>query len=128
MRREDIITTFVSYKIHGVLLARTDLHLFKKALKVVSKGEIWIDNDTIKAFLHNKGVLSVQGEIKGVAEKEKEIIRYVTQGLTNKEIASRLSVSEQTVKAHLNRIFRKLNVSNRSQLAVLAIETFSFKS
>jgi len=118
IKQEDIIATLVSYKIHGVLSPGTDLHLFRKALKAVSKGEIWIDNDTIKTFLHNTGRT---GKINSITEREKEIIGYVAQGYRNKEIASRLFVSEQTVKAHLNRIFRKLNVSNRSQLVALAV-------
>jgi DNA-binding NarL/FixJ family response regulator len=121
IKQEDIIATLVSYKIHGVLSPRTDLYLFKKALKAVSKGEIWIDNSTVKAFLHNTGLLSRTGKINGVTEREKEIIDQVCQGCRNKEIASRLFVSEQTVKAHLNRVFRKLNVSNRSQLTALAV-------
>ena len=121
IKQEDIIATLVSYKIHGVLSPRTDLYLFKKALKAVSKGEIWVDNSTVKAFLHNTGLLSMTGKINGITEREKEIIEQVCQGCRNKEIASRLFVSEQTVKAHLNRVFRKLNVSNRSQLTALAV-------
>jgi len=121
IKQEDIIATLVSYKIHGVLSPRTDIHLFKKALKAVSKGEIWIDNGTVKAFLHNTGLLSSTGKINGITEREKEIIGHVCQGCRNKEIASRLFVSEQTVKAHLNRVFRKLNVSSRSQLVALAV-------
>jgi DNA-binding CsgD family transcriptional regulator len=52
---------------------------------------------------------------------EKEIASLICQGYRNKEIAQRLNISEQTVKAHLNRIFRKFNVSNRSQLITLAM-------
>lgn len=121
IKQEDIIATLVSYKIHGVLSPRTDLHLFKKALKAVSKGEIWIDNSTVKAFLHNTGLLSRTGKINGITEREKEIIEHVCQGCRNKEIASRLFVSEQTVKAHLNRIFRKFNISSRSKLVALSM-------
>jgi DNA-binding NarL/FixJ family response regulator len=121
IKQEDIMATLVSYKIYGVLSPHTDLYLCKKALKAVSKGEIWIDNSTLKAFLHNTGLLSRTGKINGITEREKEIIEQVCQGCRNKEIASRLFVSEQTVKAHLNRVFRKLNVSNRSQLTALAV-------
>lgn len=121
IKQEDIISTLVSYKIHGVLSPGTDLHLFKKALEAVSKGEIWIDNSTVKAFLHNTGLLSMTGKINGITEREKEIIEQVCQGCRNKEIASRLFVSEQTVKAHLNRVFRKFNISNRSQLVAITM-------
>ena len=52
---EKIIATLLSYKIHGVLSPHTEVHLFKKALKVVSEGQIWIDNHTVKAVLHGSG-------------------------------------------------------------------------
>lgn len=121
LEQEDIVTVLLSYKMHGVLSVLADIHLLRKALKVVSEGEIWIDNGTIKAFLHNAGLLSKTGKINGITEKEKEIIRYVSRGYRNKEIASKLSVSEQTVKVHLSRLFRKLNVSSRSQLIALTM-------
>lgn len=121
VEQENIITILLSYKIHGILAVHTDIPLFKKALKVVNEGEIWIDNGTIKAFLHNAGLLSKTGKINGITEKEKEIIKYVSKGYRNKEIALRLSVSEQTVKVHLSRLFRKLNVSSRSQLVALTM-------
>ncbi|MEW6675943.1 MAG: response regulator transcription factor [Nitrospirota bacterium] len=121
LKQEDIIATLLSYKLSGVLSAHTDLHLFKKALKIVSEGEIWIDNSIIKAFLHSAGLISKTGKINGITGREKEIIEYISQGYRNKEIAQRLNISEQTVKAHLNRIFRKFNVSNRSKLITLAM-------
>ncbi len=123
LKQEDIITALLSYKICGVLSACTDLRLFKKAIKVVSEGEIWIDNTTVKLLLQNAGAMSKTGKINGITEREKEIVEHVCQGLGNKEIASRLFLSEQTVKAHLNRIFRKFNISSRSQLVSIAIRS-----
>lgn len=121
LKQEDIIATLLSYKIHGVLSTYSDIRLFKKALKVIYEGQIWIDNTNLKALLHSAGLISKTGKIEHISEREKEIIEYVSQGYRNREIASRLFVSEQTVKAHLNRIFRKFNVSNRSQLVALAV-------
>jgi DNA-binding NarL/FixJ family response regulator len=122
MKQEDIIAIMLSYKIYGIFSASTNILLFKKALKVVCAGQIWMDNDIIRTFLHNNGLISKTGKVNGITVKEKEVIEFVCQGHTNKEIASELFVSEQTVKAHLNRIFRKLNVSNRSQLVALTIK------
>jgi len=61
------------------------------------------------------------GRMDGVTDREKEIIDYVCQGFTNKEIATRLTLSEHTIKAHLNRIFRKFNASSRSKLITLVM-------
>jgi DNA-binding NarL/FixJ family response regulator len=121
MKQEDIIAIMLSYKIHGVFSANTNIRLLKKALEVICDGQVWIDNSILKIFLHNARFISKKGGVDGVTEREKEIIGHVCRGYTNKEIASKLSLSEQTVKAHLNRIFRKFNVSSRSQLVAIAM-------
>ena len=57
-----------------------------------------------------------------LSEKEKEILQLLTCGRTNKEIASSLRLSPETVKMTLKNIFRKLGVENRTQAAVLAVK------
>lgn len=121
LKQEDIIAVLLSYNISGVLSQYTSFSLFKKALQVINEGEIWMDNETVKAILDKAGTISKKGEIKCITDREREIVKFVCQGLKNNEIASSLFISEQTVKAHLNRIFRKLNVSNRSQLVAVAL-------
>ncbi|MFH0702655.1 MAG: response regulator transcription factor [bacterium] len=54
--------------------------------------------------------------------REKEVLKFVAQGANNQEIASKLFVREVTVKTHLNSIFKKLNVSNRTQAVLLAMQ------
>ncbi len=123
VEKERIITTLLSYKIHGILSTDTEFPLLKKALQVVSQGQVWIDNSTVKTFLHESGIVSKAGKINGITTREKEIIEYVCQGYTNKEIASKLALSEHTVKAHLNRIFKKFNATSRSKLITLVMNS-----
>ena len=52
--------------------------------------------------------------------RERQIVLVVSEGLTNKEIARRLRLTEGTVKVHLHHIYRKLCIANRTALAVLA--------
>jgi DNA-binding NarL/FixJ family response regulator len=52
--------------------------------------------------------------------RERQIILVLSEGITNKEIGRRLSVAEGTVKVHLHRIYRKLGITNRTALAILA--------
>ena len=52
--------------------------------------------------------------------KEKEVLELVSQGFSNKEIADKMYVREVTVKTHLNSIFKKLKVTNRTQAVLLA--------
>ncbi|ANW00258.1 LuxR C-terminal-related transcriptional regulator [Bradyrhizobium icense] len=56
-----------------------------------------------------------------LTDRERQIMRLVSEGLSNKEIARRLNVTDGTIKVHLHHIFQKLEVSNRTVLATLAI-------
>jgi DNA-binding NarL/FixJ family response regulator len=58
---------------------------------------------------------------KVITPREKEVLRLLTTGSTNKEIAKVLFISEKTVKSHLNSIFKKLNVTRRLQAILYAI-------
>ncbi len=123
MEPEQLCATLLSYRIHGVLSPHTELHLFKKALTAISEGQLWIDNRTVKALLHDAGNISQKEKISHITSREQEIIDCVRQGLSNKEIAKVLSRSEHTVKAHLNTIFKKFNVTSRSKLVSLAMSS-----
>ena len=54
--------------------------------------------------------------------REKEVLRLVCDGMTNAEIATKLTVSRETIKSELKRIFRKIGVANRTQAAVLLVK------
>ena len=60
-----------------------------------------------------------QHQIDPLTAREHQIARVMTEGLTNKEIAQRLRLAEATVKVHLQRIYRKLGITNRTTLAIL---------
>jgi DNA-binding NarL/FixJ family response regulator len=122
METEKLCATLRSYRIHGVLSPRTELQLLKKALKAVTQGEVWIDNELVKASFRDTGAFSRPGKINGITNREQEIIACICRGLSNKEIAQRLTLSEHTVKSHLNRIFSKFHIKSRSKLITLAME------
>ena len=121
--REKLCATLLSYRVHGVLSLNMERHVLKKALKTVSKGQIWIGNGSVKASSRDTGAISRPGKVSGVTAREQEVIACICRGLSNQEIARQLVLSENTVKAHLNRIFRKLNVTNRSKLVNLAMSS-----
>ena len=120
---EKLIATLLTHTIHGILSTHTELHLLKKALQAVAEGQIWIDNDSVKALLHDTGSISQKGKINRISGREQEIIDCACQGLSNNEIARRLTLSPHTVKSHLNRIFRKFNITSRSKLMALAMQS-----
>jgi DNA-binding NarL/FixJ family response regulator len=120
MEPDKLRATLLSYQIHGVLPTHTELYLFKKALMAISEGKLWIDDRAVKTLLHDAGNISQKGKISHITSREQEIIDCICQGLSNNEIARRLTLSPNTVKTHLNTIFRKFNVTKRSKLMTLA--------
>lgn len=72
------------------------------------------------AAMANGRVMSPGGDAHGLTEREVEILRHLSAGAANKEIANALSISEHTVKIHLKNILKKLHMSNRTQAAVYA--------
>lgn len=65
---------------------------------------------------------SIEGEIEPLTQREKEVLKMVAQGASNITIAEKLFVREVTIKTHLNSIFKKLKVSNRTQAVLLAMQ------
>ena len=71
----------------------------------------------------NENVTNIQTKnFNSLTKREKDVLLLVTQGESNKSIADKLVLSEVTVKSHLNNIFKKLNVTNRTQAVLLAMQ------
>jgi DNA-binding NarL/FixJ family response regulator len=122
LEEEVIINLLLSYQLDGVIKTDSDLSLFKKALNAIDAGQVWIDNSRIRALLkHAESLVNAQPD-NNLSKKEREIIILISQGRKNREIADTLCISEQTVKSHVSRIFRKTNVNTRSQLVPLALK------
>ena len=66
--------------------------------------------------------LKVNGDLKVLTEREKDVLALVAQGASNQDIAAKLFIRDVTVKTHLNTIFKKLKVSNRTQAVLLALQ------
>lgn len=118
--RDNIISAIVSRNLSGVLLGAATPAVLRKAVKAVARGEVWIDKNTVKDLLNGINTIKKTGA-EVLSEKEKEVVGLVCKGLRNKEAAQRLRISELTVKTHLHRIFKKLNVKTRSQLITFAL-------
>jgi DNA-binding NarL/FixJ family response regulator len=101
--------------VFGILSPEADSKILRKAVKVVHQGELWLDRKLIKDVLYN--MTHVDRRID-LTRKEKEIVSLICHGCRNKEIAQKLAITEQTVKSHCNRIFKKVGVSDRLQLAL----------
>jgi DNA-binding NarL/FixJ family response regulator len=74
-----------------------------------------------RAFAEEGGLSLAEEFGTPLTEREMEVLRCVAVGMSNKEVASRLGISEQTVKNHMTAILRKLGVSDRTQAAIYAV-------
>lgn len=122
LSEDSIACMIITNKIDGIMATDTDIRLLVKAFHAINRGQIWIGNCNIKALV-NFADNTKDSVIAGcLSNKEREIVITISQGLTNKEIASQLFISEQTVKTHINSIFKKLNLVRRTQLVPLGIK------
>ena len=76
---------------------------------------------------HRDTSLRWPGRARDLSGRDSELLVLLRQGYTNREIARRLYLSENTVKTHLRRLFAKLGVSNRTQAAMMATEDDEFR-
>jgi len=107
----------------GVVMKDSASELLMKAIRVVMDGQYWIGRESVAGLVETFRTQMFESVDRrlGLTPRELEIVQTVTTGFTNKEIAQRFSLSEETVKHHLTKIFSKLGVSNRLELALFAI-------
>jgi len=120
----------------GVVSRYDQPDLVIRSILGVARGEFWVSRrlfaevlDTVRTSEPQSNWTADQGPNSPVFDvlspREKQIIAAVVEGQVNKEIAANLGISEFTVKHHLTRIFNKLNVTNRVELAMLAVDRSS---
>lgn len=117
----DELKELVKNGLAGIMPRSGDSNLLKKAILKLQAGELWIDHKTIGCLLRN---LEKEPSNITLTKKEKEILKYVCSGETNKSIADKMCVSEQTVKSHCNHLFKKFGVPNRVKLALAGSKMF----
>lgn len=107
----------------GYILKDSGSLELKQAINVIMNGESYIQPSLLPALnsrLINRDVDKEKLEL--LTKREIEILKQVAGGMFNKEIANNLDISERTVKNHISNIFKKIDVSDRTQAAVFAIK------
>jgi DNA-binding NarL/FixJ family response regulator len=113
----------------GFLLKDVTPTDFVNAIRVVAAGEALIAPSVTRRLLARFARLSVPADetyaesIRQLTEREREVLRLVAQGLSNREIAEHLTLAEPTVKTHVSHLLIKLDLRDRAQLVMLAYET-----
>lgn len=100
----------------GVVLKSRPADVFVRAIRSVLAGGAWLERSTMASVLHPATVHDDAPVQNRLTRREQEVVQLVTQGLQNKKIAERLSITHTTVRHHLTSIFEKLSVTNRLEL------------
>jgi two-component system nitrate/nitrite response regulator NarL len=109
----------------GILLKDAAVPLVTKCIQTVLTGDYWVDHEAVSSLVDYLKRLQKEAPERTSQKapdfftpREHEIISAIVSGRANKEIAAKLSISEDTVKHHLSNIFDKAGVSNRLELAI----------
>ena len=112
--------------IRGIISRSISPDLLLRCVRRIASGETWIDNYALKwvieAYRGQETALASQRTLPRLSPKETAIITCITQGMRNKEIAFQLGTSEQVIKNYLRKIYDKLGVSDRLELALYCLQ------
>lgn len=116
----------------GYINERMSGDMVRRALRCVRQGEIWAERVVLSEFA--RSAVELEDMIETIIEhkveklgnvlsrRETDVFQLILKGLTTKEIADELALSQQSVKLYLGRVFKKFDVSNRAQLILMAFE------
>ncbi len=112
----------VSLGIDGYLLKKSDFAELKKAIISIMNGDTYITSDCVEDTTDVGSYRKYDiDKINQLTHRELDVLKNLSLGMYNKEIAIRLDISERTVKNHISSIFKKIGVSDRTQAAVFSI-------
>ena len=112
----------------GIILKHSAVQLLLKCIRCVNDGEFWLGHervlDLIQAVRRMTPYHSDSEDRRdfGLTSREMQVIKLISSGYTNKDLAKQLGISENTAKHHITNIFDKLGISNRMELVLFALE------
>lgn len=124
--RDSVMLTALNNGAAGIIFKHSGTGQLVEAIRKVAKGEMWLDTGIVKTLIagSTEKAEPVQN-VRSLTERQRQVLRNILDGLTNKEIAAKLQVSETSVKAVIQELFSKAGVRTRSQLVRVAIEKYS---
>jgi DNA-binding NarL/FixJ family response regulator len=123
-KRDAILGAF-SAGAKGVFCRTESVETLRKCILAVNVGQVWANNNELLFLLDAFAdaapprLTDAQGAVL-LSKRQQDIVRCITEGLSNREIAERLKLSEHTVKNYIFRIFDKLGVSTRVEMVLYA--------
>lgn len=111
----------VDIGVNGYVLKDSETSVLRKAILSVYNGDSYIQ-PSMNPLLKEKLNEFSKSRNPSLTRRELQVLKLIAEGLYNKEIAYKLEISEKTVKNHVSNIFKKIDVSDRTQAAVYAIK------
>lgn len=99
--------------VRGILRKNVSMDLLVRCLEKIAEGELWYDRTLLNSLLGSKQVR--------LSPRERQLLTLISQGLSNKQLAVALSIAEGTVKVYLSKLFHKVGVSDRFELALYGL-------
>jgi two-component system, NarL family, nitrate/nitrite response regulator NarL len=110
--------------ISGVFHKHDSAALLAQGIRDVMAGKVWLDLEQLQTALRTEPATPPSSGNRRFTEREQQVLSFVFEGLSNKEIASRIGVSESSVKSTLQQLFSKTGVRTRSQLVRIVLEQY----
>ena len=122
---EEAVMSAIMAGASGYLLKNVGRGDLISAIRAVASGQNLLDPAVTKKVMDRLAVLAAGEEervLEDISAREREVLTLVAHGLTNKEIAAKLIISENTARNHVSRILEKLGLARRSEAAVFAVQ------
>ena len=110
--------------IAGVFTKHSPPELLIQAIHEAVEGKTWFEQGLLQSAMQSDATTRPTTGVPPLTERERQVLRLVFEGLANKEIASRLNISESAVKASLQQLFAKTGVRTRTQLVRAALDRY----
>lgn len=111
---QEFLREAIKSGVRGILRKDAPIELCLQCLAQVAAGQLWLENEMSQKLLSAKTVR--------LSPRERQLVGLLTEGLRNKEIAARMTITEGTAKAYLSRLFEKTGASDRFELAMFALK------
>jgi DNA-binding NarL/FixJ family response regulator len=115
----DLIQSACQQGVHGYLSKALPARQLVAALEAIHAGEVVISEPPVRA--RSIGGLNWPGRSEGLSDRESEILALITQGKSNAEVAKLTYLSPNTVKSYIRTIYRKINVTSRTQAVLWGV-------
>lgn len=117
---KEVLMRSLDAGLRGLVMKDAQPEVLLKCIRCVAAGEYWVDRNTLADW--GSRSMRRRTDMVALTQRERVVVAEAASGFSNKEIASKLHISEDTVKRHLTHVYHKFDITNRVELVLFAIE------